>query len=172
VKPESQATDVVELLYRLSRSIVGDARAHVAEVADLDVGDFVLLRAIARGSSSPGVLAREFRTHPAGVSRTLTRLVGAGLIERRVAADDSRRVQLVLTSLGQSTVEHIADRINPGMQQRLNRLGAGEAAQLRDTLRQLVDDADGLTAGAAQSDPAVMPLTEIPQGCSSKFPTR
>ncbi|BCJ33828.1 hypothetical protein Athai_13310 [Actinocatenispora thailandica] len=133
-----QALAVIELLYRLTRSLTEDVRSHVTEVADLDPGEFVLLRAIAGGTTSPGELSRAVSSHPAATSRILTRLSRAGLIQRRPDPDDSRRTEITLTAQGRTVTRRIAARIRPRLQQRLDRLGAGEAARFVDTLRLLL----------------------------------
>jgi DNA-binding MarR family transcriptional regulator len=135
---EVRALDLIDSLYRLTRLAVDDARTHIAEVADLDVGEFMLLRAIKTGTSSPGDLSRLLSSHPAATSRTLTRLTRAGLVARTVDPDDARRSKVALTGEGERVAALIADRIRPELQRRLDRLDPGEARQLVASLRHLL----------------------------------
>ncbi|WP_020497370.1 MarR family winged helix-turn-helix transcriptional regulator [Sciscionella marina] len=133
-----QALALIDLLYRLNRSIVDDAREHVSAVANLEIGEFVLLRAITAGTTSPGELSRALSNHPAATSRTLTQLVRAGLIDRRPDRRDSRRTEVVLTEQGRTVTEQIAAHIRPRLQHRLDQLDPAEAARLIETLERLL----------------------------------
>lgn len=134
-----EALAVIELTYRLVRSLVDDVRGHVAEVADLELGEFVLLRAIASGTTSPGALSRALSSHPAATSRTLSRLLRAGLVDRRPDPADSRRTDVTLTEKGREVTGQIAARIRPRLQRRLDQLGPGEAERLIATLGSLLE---------------------------------
>jgi len=140
VAEDTEALTVIELTYRLVRSLVEDVRAHVSEVADLELGEFVLLRAIASGTTSPGALSRELSSHPAATSRTLTRLRRAGLIARRPDPADSRRTEITLTDHGRAVTARIAAHIRPHLRRRLDRLPPGEASRLIETLGRLLTE--------------------------------
>lgn len=139
---DHQALQLIDLLFRLTRSIVDDARGHAEDVAELAVGEFVLLRAIAGGETSPGGLARELHMHPAAISRTLTQLARTGLVERRPAPADSRRTELHLTPTGHDAVTAIAARVRPAVQHRLDALPPGTADQLLAHLSLLLTEPD------------------------------
>jgi DNA-binding MarR family transcriptional regulator len=128
----------VEALYRVNRLIVDDARAHVAEVGALDVSDFMALRAAAPGALTVGDLSRRLSTHPAATSRTISRLVRAGLIERRHDPADARRTVLGLTAEGTRVSALIAARIRPELRHRLGALGRQRTTALIDALTDLL----------------------------------
>lgn len=60
----------------------------------LDFPTFMLLRRIEQGQVHPSNLAAAFRMKPSLVSRHIDRLVELGLVERRLDADDQRRIRL------------------------------------------------------------------------------
>ncbi|WP_116202929.1 MarR family winged helix-turn-helix transcriptional regulator [Amycolatopsis circi] len=131
---DSAVLDFVEALYRVNRLIVDDARQHIAEIAELDVSEFMVLRAASRGAVSPTELTRQLSTHPSATSRTITRLVRAGLLQRSSATADARRLTVSLTDEGRRIVGLIARRIRPELQRRFDAVGPDRVAELLDTL--------------------------------------
>ena len=132
--PELRLLDAV---FRLQKSALADARAHVAEAADLDLADFFLLRTIVLGIDTPGGLVSDLGLNPAVVSRALTRLVKAGLIERRIDPEDSRRSRVTLTAEGERTTAAIAARVRPGLARRLEKLAPDQVESFLDALETL-----------------------------------
>ncbi|HEX3786659.1 MAG TPA: MarR family transcriptional regulator [Pseudonocardiaceae bacterium] len=128
---------LLDALFRLSKSVLADARTHVAAAADLDLADFLTLRTIELGVNTPGGLGQDLGLNPAVISRALTRLAKAGLVERRIDPDDSRRSRVELTERGKRTNAAIAARVRPGLAQRLERLDPDRAEILLDSLEQL-----------------------------------
>ncbi|GAS93771.1 uncharacterized protein RMCC_0737 [Mycolicibacterium canariasense] len=135
--PDAQALHLVDLLHRLTRSIADDAR-RVQEVATLDLGDFIALRAIASGKLSPGDLSRDLHSHPSATSRTITGLAKAGLVTRVNDPVDSRKIILTLTPKGAAAVERIGREIRPSLQRRLDALPGADAANLLAALEALL----------------------------------
>jgi DNA-binding MarR family transcriptional regulator len=128
---------LLDALFRLSKSVLADARTHVAAAADLDLADFLALRTIELGVDTPGGLVRDLGLNPAVVSRALTRLAKAGLVERRIDPDDSRRSRVELTAKGTRTNAEIAARVRPGLAQRLERLAPDRVQALLNSLETL-----------------------------------
>ena len=128
---------LLDALFRLNKSVLADARTHVGAAADLDLADFLTLRTIDIGVDTPGGLVRDLGLNPAAVSRALTKLARAGLIERRIDPDDSRRSRVELTKRGRRTTAAIAARIRPGLTQRLQRLEPNRIETLLESLETL-----------------------------------
>ena len=128
---------LLDALFRLNKSVLADARTHVAAAADLDLADFLTLRTIDIGVDTPGGLVRDLGLNPAAVSRALTKLTRAGLIERRIDPDDFRRSRVELTKRGRRTTAAIAARIRPGLAQRLQRLEPNRIETLLESLETL-----------------------------------
>ena len=137
---DGAAIEFIEILYRLSRTITDDVRTHVAAVADLDVSEFMVLRAAARGAVSPSDLAQRLTTHPTATSRTITTLVKAGLLRRVGDQDDARRLAIELTDEGRHVTDLISQRIRPELQRRLDRVGAERVKAMAETLDALLQD--------------------------------
>ena len=128
---------LLDALFRLNKSVLADARTHVGAAADLDLADFLTLRTIDIGVDTPGGLVRDLGLNPAAVSRALTKLARAGLIERRIDPDDFRRSRVELTKRGRRTTAAIAARIRPGLAQRLQRLEPNRIETLLESLETL-----------------------------------
>jgi DNA-binding MarR family transcriptional regulator len=128
---------LLDALFRLGKSVLADARMHVAAAADLDLADFLALRTIELGVNTPGGLGRDLGLNPAVVSRALTKLAKAGLVERRIDPGDSRRSRVELTEEGARTTAAIAARIRPGLAQRLRRLDPDQIQTLLESLEAL-----------------------------------
>ncbi len=135
---DSQALALLDLLYRVTRSVADDVREHVDEVSGLDLNDFALLRAIAAGQRSPGVLSKDLGLHPAAMSRSITRLARAGLVRRDTDPIDSRRISLSLTSDGEKAASRVAHRVRPLLQARLDALPPGSVDDLLRSLTRLL----------------------------------
>ncbi|GAB2530603.1 MarR family winged helix-turn-helix transcriptional regulator [Nocardia heshunensis] len=132
--------DFLEVLYRVNRLIVDDARQHIAEVSDLDVSEFMVLRAASQAAISPAELTQQLSTHPSATSRTITRLVRAGLLQRSSAASDARRLTVTPTDEGLRIAELIAGRIRPELRRRLDSIGPQRVTELLDTLHAFLGD--------------------------------
>ncbi|MCW2690573.1 MAG: hypothetical protein JWR37_5463 [Mycobacterium sp.] len=128
---------LLDALFRLNKSVLADARTHIAAAADLDLAEFLSLRSIELGVDTPGGLVQDLGLNPAVVSRALTKLYKAGLIERRIDPDDSRRSRVTLTHDGARTTAAIAARIRPGLAQRLGRLDPDRIQRLLESLETL-----------------------------------
>jgi DNA-binding MarR family transcriptional regulator len=128
---------LLDALFRLSKSVLADARTHVASAADLDLADFLTLRTIEFGVDTPGGLVRDLGLNPAVVSRALTKLAKAGLVDRRIDPEDSRRSRVELTEAGVRATAAIAARIRPGLAQRLGRLDPDRVQILLESLEGL-----------------------------------
>lgn len=113
---------VFDALYRLNKFVLADVRAHITATADLDLADFLTLRSVELGVDTPGGLTRDLGFNPAVISRALTKLAKAGLIDRRIDSADSRRSRVQLTAEGRRTTAAIAARIQPRLARRLQRL--------------------------------------------------
>jgi DNA-binding MarR family transcriptional regulator len=97
--PEEQAImdslrRIVQALRRASTRYQGSTSAQI----------FVLRTLEAHDGASVSDLAHLTHTHQSTVSEMITRLETNGLIERRIAQDDRRRVELYLSAAGRSLI--------------------------------------------------------------------
>jgi DNA-binding MarR family transcriptional regulator len=114
----------------------GPRTAH-GHASSEDLVDFLTLRTIELGVDTPGGLIRDLGLNPAVVSRALTKLTRAGLIERRIDSDDSRRSRVDLTEAGALTTAAIGARIRPGLAKRLQQLDPDRIDTLLESLEML-----------------------------------
>src|SRR5438034_4047711 len=70
----------------------------------LTVAQFLALRAVAAGRVGAADLARRAAVSAAAVSQLVADLERAGLLDRAAAADDRRRQELELSSLGRTVL--------------------------------------------------------------------
>lgn len=89
-------------LWRLNRQLKQLAGPLLAEVADLDLQRFVVLRAIEHGAVHPKELSAQLGIIPTQLSRLLDALATRGLIRRQLDPLDSRRTRLSVTPEGQA----------------------------------------------------------------------
>ncbi|GAB3434165.1 hypothetical protein GCM10027517_01950 [Phycicoccus ginsengisoli] len=103
--PDQQADAVM----RAARVLMAVVAESVAEVEDLvSVTQLrVLVVAAARGRMNLGEVASALGVHPSNATRTVERLVVAGLLERTDNPDDRRYLALELTPEGRAVVERV-----------------------------------------------------------------
>ncbi len=99
---------VIGRLHRLAAQLTGELTA-VYERFGLGEGEFDVLAALRRTGApyerAPGELAAHTMVTTGAISKRLDRLVDAGLVERRTAADDARRRIVALTPAGLELID-------------------------------------------------------------------
>ncbi len=99
---------------------------------DLSVSAMAVLWALRRGGDlTVGALAGLERVQPPSMTRTVTTLADAGMVERRAHPSDGRQVVVRLTDAGRALVEADAARRDRWLSLRLEELSVEE----RDVLR-------------------------------------
>ena len=109
---------------------------------------FVLQQLAEQPAQSLNELALRTRTHQSSVSTVVTRLVGRGLVSRRRADEDGRRLVLELTPAGRDLLTGAPETAQTRLIAALERLPRPELAALAATLDKLVTGL-GLEAGPA-----------------------
>ncbi|USI90190.1 MarR family winged helix-turn-helix transcriptional regulator [Rhodococcus pyridinivorans] len=138
----------VDAVMWASRALVGIAAASVAEVEDrVSIPQLrVLVLVGTRGPLSLAVVADELGVDPSNASRTVDKLIKAGLLDRRDAPDDRRKLALTLTSSGADLVQTLSDHRRDAIAAVLKRLTAAQ----RDDLAAAFD-----TFAVASGEPTV-----------------
>ena len=103
--PDRQADSVM----RAARVLVGVVAQSVAEVEDLvSLPQLrVLVLVASRGRLNLGQVAAALGVHPSNATRTVDRLVVAGLLKRTEDPDDRRYLALDLSKRGHDVVERV-----------------------------------------------------------------
>jgi DNA-binding MarR family transcriptional regulator len=106
-------------LNRLAAEISRDLGATYAEQFGIDITEWRVLATLGmREPRSAQFIVRCTRTHKSKISRAVTRLALAGLVEGVANSDDRREVQLKMTKKGRALYERLAP-IVLGYEQRL-----------------------------------------------------
>jgi DNA-binding MarR family transcriptional regulator len=102
-----------------ARVLVGVIAASVAEVDDAVTAPQlrVLVLTASRGPWNIAALAEALQVHPSNATRTVDRLVQAGLMLRRDSPVDRRNVELTLSRRGQALVKSVMDHRRRALEQ-------------------------------------------------------
>ncbi|GHF55103.1 DNA-binding MarR family transcriptional regulator [Deinococcus metalli] len=101
--PPDDLYDVVRLTLRLSRRFMQALDEPLEQATGLNTKELVVLAAIMDGAHTPGKVAAAQNLPAPTVTRIITTLVGAGLVERVTDPSDLRRFELRLTPQGEAT---------------------------------------------------------------------
>ncbi|MFI7605159.1 MarR family winged helix-turn-helix transcriptional regulator [Micromonospora sp. NPDC049366] len=126
-------------LYAASRALT-DVYRPVLDPVGLTYPQYLVLLVLwERDGDAPSVsaLGAELRLDSGTLSPLLKRLEGAGLVVRRRASDDERRVEVELTEAGRALRHRVADV--PARVARATGLGVDELVALRDTLTRVTE---------------------------------
>lgn len=88
-----------------------------------------------------GELARIVLMNPPALTKMVDRMVSQGLVHRRVAAEDQRKVNLLLTDLGRKRMTEIRELVRLQDREILSQLDAQQVEVLNRVLRDLSDTA-------------------------------
>ena len=104
---QGDGTETVQLLDTLSRLIRTSRAASQREQGEYGLGGTPLgmLKMLAQGDARSSDIAARLQVAPSVVSRALTGLEQAGLVERRPDPEDARATQLGLTGAGRRKLD-------------------------------------------------------------------
>jgi DNA-binding MarR family transcriptional regulator len=138
LKEASLLRDSLDDLRRIVRVLRESSRAAERSVG-LSGAQLFVLQCLADGrAGSLNALAARTHTHQSTVSVVVRRLVERGLVRRRNADDDARRVELSLTARGRTLLGRAPDAAQERLIAGLERLSPADRAQLARALRRLV----------------------------------
>ena len=126
---------IMDATRHLVRAIAGSARAVEARSGISGAQLFILSQL--DGSAGPlsvGELATRTFTHQSTASGVVSALVARGLVTRRPARDDARRVEVALTAAGRLLLSEAPTTVQTQLIRGLARLDAPTRAALADAL--------------------------------------
>ena len=129
---EPVAVEEVDAVMAAARVLVGVVAASVAEV-DEEVSApqlRVLVLTARRGPWNMAALAEALQVHASNATRTVDRLVGAGLVLRRESPVDRRNVELTLSRHGRELVRSVMEHRRRALEQVLRAMPAGRRREL------------------------------------------
>ena len=113
--------------------------------AGISAGQLFILRCVAAEPGLPLIaLAERTRAAQSSVSEVVSRLVAAGLIERRVSRADARRAELHLTEAGARICRDAGETVQERLVRAFDALDPTEQAALASSLERWIRQA-GLT---------------------------
>lgn len=129
------ALDALRRIVQALRLSAARAKRHT----DLSGAQLFVLQQLAdRPAQSLNELAQRTRTHQSSVSTVVTRLVGRGLVSRRRADEDGRRLVLELTPEGRDLLAGAPETAQSRLIAALERLPESQITALASTLEGLV----------------------------------
>ena len=129
------ATRIMDAARHLVRALAGSARAVEARTGISGAQLFIMSQlGNSENPLSVGELANLTFTHQSTVSGVVSALVARGLVTRRPARDDARRVEVTLTPAGRSLLAHAPVTAQTQLVRGLGRLDAPTRAVLADAL--------------------------------------
>jgi len=109
----------VDAVMSAARVLVGVVAQSITKVEDrVSLPQFrVLVMVATKGPSNLSAVAESLGVHPSNATRTVDRLVTAGLLDRRDAPIDRRQVSLTLTEQGKQLVDSVFSERRAAVQQ-------------------------------------------------------
>ncbi|WP_158213273.1 MarR family winged helix-turn-helix transcriptional regulator [Pigmentiphaga sp. NML080357] len=133
------------LIFRLSSSLGSLAERNAQEVAGLTLPEYRCLVILAtRGSMGVTPLCHALHIDKAWVSRTLAKLVRAGLVGSVPDPADARRTIFSITPKGRQTSEALIARAMERQSRVLDGFSGADVEQLLALLRRMQENADRL----------------------------
>jgi DNA-binding MarR family transcriptional regulator len=134
---DRQTRQVLDGFRRIVQALRASSRAAEKRVG-LSGAQLFVLRAV---GDAPGLslndLAERTRTHQSSASLVVSRLVQLGLVERRTAADDARRIELRQTAAGRRRLARAPHAAQEKLVAAVEALGVRRRAQLGAVLERL-----------------------------------
>jgi DNA-binding MarR family transcriptional regulator len=142
VRPASR--DVLDSLRRIVQVLREASRRAEQQLGISGAQLFVLERLTASPSRSLNELAELTHTHQSSVSTVVARLVRRGLVARRRAAGDARRLELVATDRGIRLTTGAPGAVQDRLIQTIEHLPPRSRRQLASLLRRIVAGLDAV----------------------------
>ena len=135
---DADVAAVVDAIRRMLHALRSSARQAESQVGVTGAQLFVLQTLADSPAASLNELAGRTLTHQSTVSVVVDRLVRRGLVLKRRAADDARRVELRLSSRGRAVVRRSPQVAQGRLIDGLRTLPRGDAGELARLMRRLL----------------------------------
>jgi DNA-binding MarR family transcriptional regulator len=150
-----ESIEIVTPIWRLAK-LLADDRRRVLHACGVDAATLDLLSVLRRAGAPYRLTTREIARRAlvtaGAVSQRVARAEREGLVQRAVASDGSRAVNVTLTGAGHALVERTVDHVLGREAELVRGLASAERAELAallDRLLSLVAAHAGTTAGPA-----------------------
>jgi DNA-binding MarR family transcriptional regulator len=135
--------DVLDSLRRIVQVLRESSRRAERRLGISGAQLFVLEKLAEAPSQSLNDLAERTHTHQSSVSTVVARLVSGGLVARRRADHDARRLELVLTARGRRMIANTPGAVQDRLIRTIEELPERSRRQLASLLRQVVTGIEG-----------------------------
>jgi DNA-binding MarR family transcriptional regulator len=131
-------TEILDQIRRIVRTLREASRAAERKVGVSGAQLFVMKALAAEESLSLNQLAERTHTHQSTVSSVVKRLVQAGVVRRRSAAEDGRRLELTLTPAGRAILKRAPLAGQERLIEGIHQMSVRDTEALARLLRRLV----------------------------------
>lgn len=162
-----EAAEVMDAIRRIVRMLRLATRAAEVQSGASAAQLFVLQTLAERPATSMGDLAARTLTDPSSVSTVVARLVERGLVERRPAKDDARRMEILLTAQGRSAARKAPEAAQLRIASAVDAMAPTQRKTLARSLRALIEAtgaADRSTGLAFDDEPRAPASKRRPAG--------
>jgi DNA-binding MarR family transcriptional regulator len=136
--PVARTRQVLDAIRRIVQALRESSRLAESRVGLSGAQLFVLRTVVESPGLSLNELAERTRTHQSSVSAIVTRLAREGLVEKRTADGDGRRVEIRLSPSGRRRLDRAPQAAQERLVASVDALPAAERARLAATLEGLV----------------------------------
>jgi DNA-binding MarR family transcriptional regulator len=133
----SHTREVLDAIRRIVQALRESSRLAESRVGLSGAQLFVLRTAAESPGLSLNELAARTRTHQSSVSAVVTRLARKGLVRKRIADGDARRVEIRLLSSGRRRIDRAPQSAQERLVASVDALPGAERARLAITLDRL-----------------------------------
>jgi DNA-binding MarR family transcriptional regulator len=136
--PGAHTREVLDAIRRIVQALRESSRL-AQSCAGMSGAQLFVLRAVAESPAlSLNELAGRTRTHQSSVSAVVTRLAREGLVQKRTADRDARRIEVRLSSAGRWRLRRAPQTAQESLVAAVDALPGAERASLAATLNSLV----------------------------------
>jgi DNA-binding MarR family transcriptional regulator len=149
--PVTETAEQVDAIMLALQALVGVAAQSVTEVEDrVTLPQLrVLVLVASHGTLNLNALAEAMGVHPSNASRSVDRLVAAGLLRRTESTLDRRNLVLELTDEGRGLIETLVEHRREAIAAVLERVPASRRRALVNAMRSFGTAAGEVPAGRA-----------------------
>ena len=147
--PPDRTDESLIALRRILRATELYAR-DLAQAAGMTPAQLRVLQVVdEKGGATPKALANQMSVSQATVTALVDKLVARGMVERQASEHDRRQINVVMTSLGGSTLEHAPDALQQRYVRAFEELADWEQAQLVSSLERVASMLDAKSLDAS-----------------------
>lgn len=135
----ADSQDILDSIRRIVRALRVSSKSVELSLGISSAQLFVLQRLRDENGISLNELAERTLTHQSSVSVVVSKLVEQGLVQRRKAKDDERRVEISITSQGRALLKKAPEPFQDRLIHSIDQLASNQRTHLAKGLKALVE---------------------------------